>query len=85
MVCDVTVRSYPVFEFGCLKLAHSISDASYDTLDVGELLVRYSRERKAIVEACAARSAPASASRFDAESRSNEGERTGDGWAAPAW
>ena len=29
-------------------------------------------------------SAPATASRFAAESRSNEGESTGDGWAAPA-
>jgi hypothetical protein len=59
VVCDEAGRGPPLLEYGCLKLAHSLSTTSYETVQVGRLLVRYSGGPKAIVEACAARSAPA--------------------------
>jgi len=59
VVCDEAGRGPGISENGCLKLAHSLSNASYQTLQLGQLLVRYTSGPKAIVEACAARSAPA--------------------------
>ena len=59
LVCDDAGRGPPLLEFGCLKLAHSMSSGSFDKLQVGNLLVRYSSGPKAVVEACAEKATPA--------------------------
>ena len=56
VVCDAAGRGASIFEFDCLKLARSLSNASYQTLPLGQLLVRYTSGPKTIVEACASTS-----------------------------
>jgi|GEM_PF-5895856 len=58
VVCDDAGR-FPLLEFGCMKLARSLPDTSYEMLALGNLAVRYSGRPKGVVEACAARLAPA--------------------------
>lgn len=58
VVCDDSGRV--PFEDGCLGLAHSLPGSTYEKLQLDRLSVRYASGPKAVVEACAARAAPAS-------------------------
>jgi hypothetical protein len=57
VICDASGRIR--FDDGCLKLAQSLPDASFEALHFGNISVRYARGPKAVVEACATSAAPA--------------------------
>ncbi len=61
VVCDGSGRI--PWEYGCLKLASSLPDASYRALQLGNLSVRYSTGPGTVVEACAAKTFPAAGPR----------------------
>ncbi len=56
VVCDDSGRV--PWEYGCLSLSHSLPDSTYERLQLDNLFVRYTGERKAVVEACAAKAVP---------------------------
>jgi len=56
VVCDDS-RRIP-WEYGCLSLSHSLPDSTHEKLQLDNLFVRYTSERKAVVEACAATAVP---------------------------
>ncbi len=53
VVCDSSGRI--LWEFGCLKLASSLPNSTYQALQLGNLSVRYSSGPRTVVEACAAK------------------------------
>ena len=57
VICDDAGRIR--FDDGCLSLARSLTDTSFEALHFGNLSVRYASGPKAVVEACATRAAPA--------------------------
>jgi hypothetical protein len=60
VVCDDSGRI--PWEYGCQRLSRALPASSYDTLQLGNLFVRYANGPKAVVEACAARALPTAGS-----------------------